>query len=123
MFQPFRTPLMKRLLLLVILLCMAPIARAQLLPNPGAKNPDWTLEKSDVQQVDGRLALPPATDRMPNAAQKSISSNGNRHSSWDADRQLAYQWLSRPGATAPEERVTVRADRTGTTYTYRRRSL
>ncbi len=93
---------MKRLLLLVILLCTASIAYAQLLPVPGAKNPGWTLEKSDVQQVDGQLALPSATDRMPNAAQKSISSDGNRHSFWDADRQLAYQWLSRSGTTAPE---------------------
>ena len=112
---------MKNLLVPVMLLCSF-AAHAQLLPVPGTKNPDWTLEKSEAPQYGGQPMLPPPTDGMPNAAQKSITSIGNRHSCWDAERQLAYEWKSRPGEVRPEKLVTVREERTGTAYTYRRRT-
>ncbi|AIZ63239.1 hypothetical protein PK28_05240 [Hymenobacter sp. DG25B] len=62
------------------------------------------------------------TDRMPNAAQKSIASSGNQHYHWDAKKQLVYTWLSRPGSQtiAPDKEVTVRDDRTDTLYIFRR---
>ena len=59
---------------------------------------------------------------MPNAGQESIASIGNRNYQWDANRQLAYEWLSRSGSPAPVDLVAVRDDRTGTVYTYRRRA-
>ena len=99
-----------------------PIAsHAQLLPVPGAKNSDWNLEKSEALQQKGQPVLPPPTDRMPNAAPRSISSIGNQHSYWDADRQLAYQWQDEPGSVKPEQQVRVIEQRTGIAYTYRRR--
>ena len=115
---------MKRLLLSVVLLCAAPAVRAQQLPVPGDKNPDWALEKSEARPNAGPSDVLPATDRMPNAMQKSIKSIGNRHYHWDSKRQLAYEWLSRPssGSVAPDQLLTVRAEPTGTLYTYRRRS-
>ena len=112
---------MKRLFLLIALFGGASAAHAQLLPAPGSKNPDWNLEKSEVRKETSAPVLPAPTDRMPNAAQKSISSNGNHHYHWDADRQLAYDWLSQPGSVAPDKQVTVREQRTGTVYTFRRK--
>ncbi|WP_139924449.1 hypothetical protein [Hymenobacter sp. DG01] len=111
---------MKRAFLLVLLACAASIGHAQLLPVPGSQNPDWVLETADAPKP-GPSALPLNTDRMPNAAQKSIASSGNRHYCWDAKQQLAYEWSSRPGEVAPDQRVTVRQQRTGTAYIYRRR--
>lgn len=116
---------MKTLLLSFGMLCAGTsIAHAQLLPVPGAKNPDWTLKKSEPRPNAEPSDVLPGTDRMPNAMQKSVKSIGNRHYHWDSDRQLAYEWLSRPtsGSIAPDELVTVRSESTGTTYTYRRRS-
>ena len=113
---------MKLLLLPVVLLCAAPTVRAQQLPVPGDKNPDWALEKSEARPNAEPSDVLPGTDRMPNAMQKSIKSIGNRHYHWDSKRQLAYEWLSRPssGSVAPDQLVTVRAEPTGILYTYRR---
>ncbi|MBU6123017.1 hypothetical protein [Hymenobacter siberiensis] len=60
---------------------------------------------------------------MPNAAQRSIARADNRHQWWDGTRQLAYEWLSRPGSCtiAPDKSVAVREERTGNTYIFRRR--
>ena len=115
---------MKCLLLPIALLCAAPAAQAQLLPVPGTKNPDWALEKSEAGPNAEPSDVLPGTDRMPNAMQRSIKSIGNRHYHWDSKRQLAYEWLSRPssGSVAPDQLVKVRAEPTGTLYTYRRRS-
>ena len=111
----------KKLLLPLVLLCGANIANAQLLPMPGTKNPDWKLEKSEAKKFENLpVAPPPATDRMPNALPKTIKSIGNRHSYWDADRQLAYEWQSGPESVRPENQVTVIEQRTGTAYMYRR---
>ena len=95
-----------------------------MLPIPGTRNPDWTLEKSEIQPNAEPSDILPGIDRIPNAAQKSISSAGNRHSWWDGTRQLGYEWLSRAGSgsVAPDRLVAVREERTGTTYTYRRRA-
>ena len=112
---------MKIPLLSFALTCGATAALAQLLPVPGIKNPDWKLEKSEALQLEGLPVLPPPTDRMPNAAQKSIQSSGNQHAYWDADRQLAYQWQSSPGTVKPEQQVKVLEQRTGIAYIYRRR--
>jgi hypothetical protein len=112
---------MKRLFLSLTILGSAFAAHAQLLPAPGNKNPDWTLEKSEVRKEAGAPVLPAPTDRMPNAVQKSISSYGNHHYHWDADHQLVYDWLSQPGSVAPDKQVTVREQRTGTVYTFRRK--
>lgn len=112
---------MRRVFLLILLACAASIAQAQLLPVPGSRNPDWVLEKAPAPKSDFSVLLP-GTDRMPNAAQKSISSSGNRHYCWDAHQQLAYEWVSQPGQVAPDQRVTVRQQQTGTTYVYRRRT-
>ncbi|GGG52516.1 hypothetical protein [Hymenobacter glacieicola] len=111
----------KRVALLIMLGCATSVAQAQLLPVPNSRNPDWVLEKAAVPKPDASV-LPLITDRMPNAAQKSISSSGNRHYCWDAQQQLAYEWVSQPGRVAPDQRVTVREERTGTAYTYRRRA-
>lgn len=112
---------MKRAALLILLASAASVAQAQLLPVPGSQNPDWVLEKADAPKP-GPSVLPLSTDRMPNAAQKSVSSSGNRHYCWDAQQQLAYEWVSQPGQVAPDQRVTVRQQRTGTAYVYRRRA-
>ncbi|MDQ2792576.1 MAG: hypothetical protein M3Y12_01010 [Bacteroidota bacterium] len=114
---------MKRLLLATSLLFAAPAAHAQLLPVPGAKNPDWKLEKAETRPETEPLVLLPGMDQMPNAAQRSIASADNHHYWWDGTRQLAYDWLSRPssGSIAPDKAVAVREERTGTTYIFRRR--
>ncbi|MFD2718250.1 hypothetical protein ACFST9_05960 [Hymenobacter monticola] len=114
---------MKRLLLLSVLLSRADAAQAQLLPVPGSKNPDWKVEKKEALPEATPFDEAPKLDRMPNAAQKSIASIGNRHYHWDAERQLAYQWLSRSGSgtLAPDKEVLVREERTGITYTFRRK--
>jgi hypothetical protein len=114
---------MKRLLLLVALLNGAHAAQAQLLPVPGSRNPDWNAEKTEALPEATPVGEPFKTDPMPNAAHKSIASSGNRHYHWDADRRLAYRWRSRPGSgtVAPDEEVLVRDERTGITYTFRRR--
>ncbi|MDQ2771371.1 MAG: hypothetical protein M3Y54_12840 [Bacteroidota bacterium] len=109
-----------KILFSLAVLCGATAAHAQLLPVPGAKNPDWKLEKSEAPQAERLL---PPTDRMPNAAQKSVLSTGNQHAYWDADRQLAYQWQSGPGSVKPEKQVKVLEQRTGIAYVYRRRQL
>ena len=99
-------------------------AHAQFLPVPGAENPDWTLERSEAPPAPSQFMRPLGTDPMPNALQKSISSSGNRHYHWDGNRQLAYMWLSDSNtacSVAPDKRVTVREERTGTVYVYRRR--
>ncbi|GAB3730181.1 hypothetical protein GCM10027594_12210 [Hymenobacter agri] len=90
---------------------------------PGAKNPDWKAEKSEKLPDATPFDEAPRPDRMPNAAQRSIASSGNRHFHWDAERQLAYQWLSRPGSNsiAPDKQVLVREEQTGIVYTFQRR--
>ncbi|TPG72377.1 hypothetical protein [Hymenobacter nivis] len=98
-------------------------AQAQVLPIPGARNPDWALETTvpdAYRHAPGNL--PVTTDRMPNASQRSVLSNGNRSYHWDAARQLAYEWPSHTSTLGPQNSVTVRDDRTGTTYTYGRRA-
>ncbi|MDO7846576.1 hypothetical protein Q5H92_09430 [Hymenobacter sp. M29] len=114
---------MKSLFILLALFGGASAAHAQLLPVPGAKNPDWKTEKSEAQPSATPFDEPLKTDRMPNAMQNSIVSKGNQHRYWDADRQLAYTWQSRPnsGTVAPDQEVLVREDRTGITYTFRRK--
>ena len=107
------------------MLCAATsIAHAQSLPVPGAKNSDWSLEKTELRPNADPSDVLPGTDRMPNAVQKSVKSIGNRHYHWDSNWQLAYEWLSRPssGSIVPDKLVTVRQEPTGTIYTYRRRT-
>ncbi|GAB3317156.1 hypothetical protein ACFQT0_24745 [Hymenobacter humi] len=112
---------MKRILLPFALLYSISIAQAQLLPVPGGKNPDWVLLKAEKRHYDAQaLVPPPATDAMPNAAQKSISSIGNHHYHWDSIHQLAYDWVSADGAIAPLEKVTVREQQGDIAYIYRR---
>jgi hypothetical protein len=115
--------IMKRLFLFLVLLSGAHAAQAQLLPVPGSNNPDWKAEKAEPLPDATPGGEPLKTDRMPNAGQRSISSSGNRHYHWDAEHQLAYQWLSRPGSgtVAPDKEVLVREERTGITYTFRRK--
>jgi hypothetical protein len=110
--------LMKCLLGLLISSSAAFTAHAQLLPVPGSKNPDWVLEKAQEKPEQAVTS----TEPMPNAL-KSISSSSTTHRHWDATRQLAYEWESRPnsGSVAPDRSVLVREDRTGTTYVFRRR--
>lgn len=112
-----------RSLLFIALCCGTSAAHAQLLPVPGAKNPDWKTEKAEAQPEATPFDEAPQVDRMPNAVQNSIGSAGNRHYYWDASRQLAYQWQSRPGAgtVAPDKQVVVREDRTGIVYIFRRK--
>ena len=111
---------MKGLLLSSALLCGLS-ARAQMLPVPGGKNPDWMLLKTEQRPYDGRPVIPSGTDRMPNAVHKSISSIGNHHYSWDAEHQLAYDWMSRDSSSvAPFKLVQVREGRKDVVYVYRR---
>ncbi|MBF9143606.1 hypothetical protein [Hymenobacter properus] len=114
---------MKALLLPLALYCGISAVHAQLLPVPGAKNPDWKVETPEVVPEAVPFGEAPKTDRMPNAVQKSIASKGNLHHYWDAERQLTYEWRSRPGSgtVAPDKKVVVREDRTGLTYTFIRR--
>ncbi|AMJ64646.1 hypothetical protein AXW84_03785 [Hymenobacter sp. PAMC 26628] len=94
-----------------------------MLPVPGARNPDWALETTvpdAYRQEPSILTMP--RDRMPNALQKSVLSNGNRSYHWDAARQLTYEWPNQAGSVGPHNSVTVRDERTGTTYTYGRRA-
>jgi hypothetical protein len=112
-----------KLMLLSFALLGGISANAQLLPIPGKKNPDWVLINAEPQPYDAQaLAIPaPApTDRMPNAAKKSIRSIGNQRYYWDADRQLAYNWYSKEGKTEPDIMVFVREQRKDIVYTYRR---
>lgn len=118
-----------------LLLGTALAAHAQLLPVPNTRNPDW--EQTDTKlgfQPSRPDSLPGSRDRMPivdpsrgstaripNAQRKNLTSIGNSYRYWDADRQLAYEWQARPGSAAPDSTVTVRQQRTGATYTYRRR--
>lgn len=98
-------------------------ARAQALPVPGIRNPEWTLENTVPDAFgQGFGDLPVTNDRMPNASQRSVLSNGNRSYHWDATRQLTYEWPNYAGSMGPYNSVTVRDDRTGTVYTYRRRA-
>ncbi|WP_210516595.1 hypothetical protein [Hymenobacter terricola] len=114
---------MKILAVSFALCCSISIAHAQLLPVPGAKNPDWKTDNFEALPGAISFGEAPKTDRMPNAVQNSIISEGNLHHYWDANRQLAYQWRSRSGSgtVAPDKEVLVREERTGLTYTYRRR--
>lgn len=104
----------------------ASVAHAQVLPVPGTPGPDWVLERPAPGAPNQGPAmvqtLAPSHDPMPNALPKSIRSIGNRHSYWDAERQLEYAWVSSPGSVAPASAVQVRDKQTGTVYTYRRRS-
>lgn len=106
---------------------------------PDTRNPDWKFEKTEHRRYNAPLDTLPGgrdgmstasydrysssgSDKMPNAAQKSISSAGNRSYHWDADRQLAYTWPSQPiqsGRPEPDT-VKVQEQRTGTVHTYRR---
>ncbi|WP_201979098.1 hypothetical protein [Hymenobacter rubidus] len=114
---------MKSLFVLFALSGSAAAVQAQLLPVPGAKNPDWKTEKFEPLPEATPFDEPPKVDRMPNALQKSIVSAGNLHHYWDADRQLAYEWRSRlgSGTVAPDKEVLVYEERTGITYTFRRK--
>ncbi|MBC6612751.1 hypothetical protein H8B15_17645 [Hymenobacter sp. BT507] len=114
---------MKLYLLLLATLGATSVAQAQLLPTPHQQNPDWTLQKVEAQTSAGiATAPPPAADAMPNAIQQSISSAGNHRRVWDAKRQLAYEWVSRPDEMAPDKSVLVREQRTGAVYTYARKA-
>jgi|GEM_PF-1790241 len=119
-----------------LLLGTALAAQAQLLPVPNTRNPDW--EQTDTKlgfrpsrpdSLPGRRDRMPIVDpgrgstaRIPNAQRKNLLSIGNTYHYWDADRQLAYKWQARPGSAAPDSTVTVLQQRTGATYTYRRRA-
>jgi hypothetical protein len=124
------------LLSCALLLTSALAAQAQLLPVPNTRNPDWV-------QTDTKLgfrpslpdSLPGSRDRMPiadlgrdqasgipNAQRKNLANTGNSYRYWDTDRQLVYAWQARPGSAAPDSAVTVYQQRTGATYTYRRRA-
>lgn len=97
-------------------------AQAQVLPVPGEKNPDWVLFITFKKPYyDGLVVEPPTADRMPHAAGKSIKSIGNHRYYWDADHQLAYDWLSKDGALGPLVLVNVRAQRQDIVYSYHRR--
>ena len=113
---------MKRsLLCLAVLLSAALAAQAQVLPVPGAKNPDWVLFGTYRRPYDNRVFGPPSTDRMPNAAAKSVKSIGNQHYYWDAAHQLAYDWYSREGTLTPFGLVNVRVQQQDIVYSYHRR--
>ena len=113
---------MKRLLLCPAMLLTASLAaQAQVLPVPGGKNPDWVLVQTERKPYAGQDMWPTSTDRMPNAAAKSIKSMGNHHYYWDATRQLSYEWLSKPDQVAPSSLVIVHQQTTGATFVYRKR--
>ena len=109
------------LLCLATLLSISLAAEAQVLPVPGAKNPDWVLFSTQRQPYEGQALAPPSADRMPNAASRSIKSIGTHHSYWDASRQLAYDWLSEDGTLGPLALVNVRAQQQDVVYSYHRR--
>jgi hypothetical protein len=128
---------MKAFLCLASLMATVTLAQAQVLPVPGARNPDWLLDKPATNGrpirrdtlPSGRDPMPIAdprrqgqggTDAMPNALSKNIQSIGNHHRYWDAARQLSYDWQSRSGQLGPDSLVTVFQQATGTTFTYRR---
>ncbi|MBW3129186.1 hypothetical protein [Hymenobacter profundi] len=114
---------MKPLLSILTVISTVSAAQAQLLPAPHQQNPDWTLQKVEAQTSASIATVPPpATEPMPNSLQKSISSAGNRRRVWDAKRQLAYEWVSRPDEMAPNKLVLVREQRTGAVYTYARKT-
>jgi hypothetical protein len=113
---------MKGLLLCSAVLLGATLAaHAQVLPVPGDKNPDWVLFGTYKKPYDGPVVEPPTKDRMPNAAAKSIKSIGNHRYYWDADRQLAYDWLSKDGTLGPLALVSVRMQQQDIVYSYHRR--
>ncbi|MDO7854734.1 hypothetical protein [Hymenobacter convexus] len=127
---------MKSLFTLLALVGGTAAAQAQLLPIPGARNPDWTLTKtSPPHPYDSSDSLryksdrmpnkaadfPAPADHMPNAARKSISGIGNRRYYWDADRRLRYAWQVKPGSEAPDSTVTVHDDNSDIAYIFRRR--
>ncbi|GAB3234755.1 hypothetical protein GCM10027346_23880 [Hymenobacter seoulensis] len=115
---------MKIRLLSFVLLTCGVSARAQLLPVPGASNPDWTLVKKHTPPASPGDSGPMPTDRMPNGAPKGVTSMGNHHFHWDSERELTYEWDSRPGSgtVAPDKAVTVHERKTNSTYTFRRRA-
>jgi hypothetical protein len=110
-----------------LLLCSAAllgaslVAQAQVLPVPGGKNPDWVLFGTYKKPYDGPVVELPTTDRMPNAASKSIKSIGNHHYYWDDNRQLAYDWFSKDGILGPLALVNVRVQQQDVVYSYHRR--
>lgn len=106
----------------VLLLTGSLKAQAQLLPVPGAKNPEWQLKKTVPADSPDASSVLSGADRMPNALQKSIASSGNHHYHWDGRRGLTYDWLSAPDKTAPRDTVKVRDTRNGIVYIYRRAS-
>ncbi|GAB2862349.1 hypothetical protein [Hymenobacter ruber] len=106
--------------LLCLFLLSGLAANAQLLPVPNSKNPDWVLLKTEKRHSDNRLLFSPGTDKMPNAAEKSIISKGNHHYHWDASQQLVYDWVSAAGMMAPLDTVNVREQRSDIAYIYRR---
>lgn len=127
---------MKFVFLFVGLIWLDSVAQAQVLPIPGNQNPDWILEKTEYNVYSQQLRPPfekgsqllgntsahaNAVDRMPNSFPKSIRSIGNRHSYWDAERQVSYEWVSRSGGLAPDDLVILREEQTGNIYTYRQK--
>lgn len=113
---------MKGFLTSVVLLSGASAAHAQLLLIPGQQNSDWVLMKTEPRPYGAQatqIPPPPATDRMPNAGQKSIKSNGDHCYYWAADRRLAYDWFRRDGKLEPSKIVTVREQRKDVVYVYR----
>jgi hypothetical protein len=110
-----------------LLLCSAALlllslkTQAQALPVPGEKNPDWVLFGTYKKPYDSRVLKSPFTDRMPNAAPRSIKSIGSHHYYWDASRQLAYDWLSKDGTLGPLVLVNVRVQQQDIVYSYHRR--
>jgi hypothetical protein len=103
----------------VLLLIGSLEAQAQLLPVPGAKNPNWSLmRKKVVQPTQIRSG-----DRMPNATFLGPTGGGNHRYYWDARRQLRYEWDTQPGGESPLDSVKVHDDDTGTMYIYRQLSL
>jgi hypothetical protein len=113
---------MKGLLLCTVVLLSASLAtHAQVLPVPGGNNPDWVLFGTYKKPYDGPVVESPTTDRMPNAAAKSIKSIGNHRYYWDANRQLAYDWFSKDGILTPLALVNVRVQQQDIVYSYHRR--
>lgn len=116
---------MRYLLLTLPLLAVAAPAYAQLLPVPGARNLDWSLEPPGGKAYTVKLPAAGGTDQMPiagsgraeampNVLQHSLSGVGRHY--WDPTRRLDYEW---PGS-GPDSLITVREPVTGRRYTYRR---